>query len=83
MGNKNPAVMLYDPSGLRSTMSANWPALDAAVQKYAKPNHLPSPEWINSLAAIEAEAEKKGIPVALGRPFKPVGLSPNYNEVKW
>ena len=40
-GNKNPAVLEYDPTGLRSTMSATWGALDKAVVENAAPDHLP------------------------------------------
>lgn len=40
-GNKNAAVLEYDPTGLRSTMSATWAALDKAVVENAAPDHLP------------------------------------------
>ena len=40
-GNNNPAVLAYDATGLRSTMSATWAELDKAVLKNALPNHLP------------------------------------------
>jgi len=81
-GNKNPAVLRYDPSGLRSSMSANWAALDASLEKHAKPNHLPAPAWFKDLKAIEEECEKKGIPYVPGRRF--VGKSSvNYNAVRW
>lgn len=40
-GNKNPAVLAYDPTGLRSSMSATWEELDKAVLLNALPNHLP------------------------------------------
>ena len=40
-GNKNAAVLAYDPTGLRSTMSATWEELDKAVLINALPNHLP------------------------------------------
>lgn len=40
-GNNNPAVLAYDPTGLRSTMSATWEELDKAVLKNALPDHLP------------------------------------------
>eukprot|EP00596_Hydrurales_sp_CCMP1899_P007680 CAMPEP_0119037696 /NCGR_PEP_ID=MMETSP1177-20130426/6192_1 /TAXON_ID=2985 /ORGANISM="Ochromonas sp, Strain CCMP1899" /LENGTH=198 /DNA_ID=CAMNT_0006999313 /DNA_START=108 /DNA_END=701 /DNA_ORIENTATION=- len=44
-GNKNPAVLAYDSTGLRSTMSATWSELDKAVAANATPDHLPAPEW--------------------------------------
>ena len=42
---KNPAVAKYDPSGLRSSMSATFPAMDAALELEAKPTHISKPEW--------------------------------------
>ena len=80
---KNPAVALYDPSGLRSTMSATWEALDLAVLKNADPNHLPAPAWYTNQESVDEFCEKKGIPYTLGRRFKPAQQSDNYNEVRW
>jgi hypothetical protein len=40
-GTGNPAVMAYDATGLRSTMTATWAELDKAVLKNALPDHLP------------------------------------------
>jgi hypothetical protein len=40
-GTNNPAVMAYDATGLRSTMTATWSELDKAVIKNALPDHLP------------------------------------------
>jgi hypothetical protein len=82
-GNKNPAVLRYDPSGLRSTMSATWPELNKAVDANAKPNHLPVPEWFNDIDAIEKECERKGIPYVAGRRFKYASQTSNFNEVRW
>eukprot|EP00611_Tribonema_gayanum_P019817 TRINITY_DN3508_c0_g1_i3.p2 TRINITY_DN3508_c0_g1~~TRINITY_DN3508_c0_g1_i3.p2 ORF type:complete len:128 (-),score=19.79 TRINITY_DN3508_c0_g1_i3:108-491(-) len=31
-GNKNPAVLRYDPTGLRSTMSATWAETDKSLE---------------------------------------------------
>jgi hypothetical protein len=81
-GNKNPAVMQYDPSGLRSSMSATWGAMDKAVAVQAAPDHLPMPQWWNQIAEIEADCERKGIPYTPGRRAKVVA-SANYNEVRW
>lgn len=81
-GNKNPAVLRYDPSGLRSSMTANWAALEASLEKRAIPNHLPGPEWFKDLKAIEADCEKKGIPYVAGRRYAGKSSS-NYTEVRW
>lgn len=82
-GNKNPAVLDYDPSGLRSSMSATWAALDIAVVERAAPNHLPTPEWWKDLAFIEAECDRKGHPYVMGRKYSNKTLSANYNDVRW
>lgn len=82
-GNKNPAVLRYDPTGLRSTMSATWPELNKAIIINAEPNHLPSPEWYNDIEAIEKECERKGIPYVGGRRFKYASHTDNFNEVRW
>jgi hypothetical protein len=74
--------MKYDPSGLRSSMSATWGALEKAVDEKATPNHLPKPAWWNELDAIEAECEKKGIPYLMGRRWGKNGTG-NYNEIRW
>ena len=81
-GNKNPAVLRYDPSGLRSSMTANWGALDASLEKRAKPNHLPGPEWFADLKQIEADCEKKGIPYVPGRRYVAKN-SQEFAEIRW
>ena len=79
---KNAAVLQYDPSGLRSSMSATWGALDKAVEQRTAPNHLPMPAWWNDLKEIEADCERKGIPYVPGRRVK-MTAGTNYNEVRW
>lgn len=41
---QNPDVFRYDPTGLRSTMTANWTSLARSLDA-ARPNHLPRPAW--------------------------------------
>ena len=54
-GNKNAAVLAYDPTGLRSTMSATWEELDKAVLINALPNHLPGKILLNfSMSLIDS-----------------------------
>ncbi len=43
-GAKNPDVFRYDPSGARSAMTANWPALQRSLAA-ARPSQLPGPVW--------------------------------------
>ena len=66
-GNANPDVMKYDPSGLRTTMTANQDALDAALAS-RQPTHLCKPLWAANSADIIAEYEAKGLPAVPGRP---------------
>lgn len=47
-GTNNPAVLAYDATGLRSTMTATWTELDKAVIKNALPDHLPG-SFLNNL----------------------------------
>jgi hypothetical protein len=35
----------FDPTGLRSTMSANWQALESSLDSHM-PDHLPTPVWV-------------------------------------
>ena len=39
-GGKNPDVVRYDQTGLRTAMTTNWTALNQAIAR-AQPNHLP------------------------------------------
>ena len=43
---KNPDVARYDPSGLRSSMTANTVAMDRELRTNRE-NHLPRPAWLN------------------------------------
>ncbi|CAM9408114.1 unnamed protein product [Hapterophycus canaliculatus] len=65
-GNKNPAVMRYDPTGLRTTMSTSNKAWEESLQKYM-PNHNVKPWWWHSGVDHVAEAQAKGLPPPPGR----------------
>ena len=80
---KNPAVATYDPTGLRATMSATWGALEKAAITNAAPNHLPAPSWLKDVEEISAECDRKGIPQALGKRWKPSIIPVGLNDVKW
>lgn len=79
---KHPAVSRYDPSGLRTSMTASWPELNKALAVEASPDHLPMPEWWPKLKEIEAECEAKGIPYVEGRRYRYAKTS-NYTEERW
>eukprot|EP00904_Undaria_pinnatifida_P001064 jgi/Undpi1/10959/HiC_scaffold_30.g13260.m1 len=65
-GNNNPAVLKYDPTGLRSTMSATEKARQESVQKYM-PTHNVKPFWWHTGVDHVAEAQAKGLPPPPGR----------------
>ena len=81
-GSKNPAVLAYDPSGLRSTMTATWSELDKAIQLNATPDHLPQPFWYKQKMDIDATREKKGLPPAVGKRY-PFQIPDKYYQLRW
>jgi len=80
-GNKNPAVLKYDPTGTRSAMTTTWEALDAELAKH-QPNHLPTPCWELDGIDVAAECERKGIPPQPGKPRKWIVPKEMYDD-KW
>ena len=80
----NPAVAKYDPSGLRASMSATWPAMDKALDETGKGKHMPMANYEEIQTALDEESEKKGIPYTTGRLYKPSSTRPkNYTDVRW
>lgn len=68
-GNNNPAVLRYDPSGLRSTMSATQSALEESLKEHA-PDHQPTPLWAKDADKIIEDLESKGLPMTAGKPTR-------------
>ncbi|KAG5178159.1 hypothetical protein JKP88DRAFT_264748 [Tribonema minus] len=68
-GNKNPAVLRYDPTGLRSTMSATWAETDKSLELH-RPHHLPRAEWVEDYDKMLKKAEENGLPPPIGRPLR-------------
>jgi hypothetical protein len=81
-GSKNPAVLAYDPSGLRSSMTATWSELDKAIKENATPDHLPQPSWYKNRESVIAEREAKGLPAAVGKRYA-YHVPEGYNKVNW
>lgn len=83
----NPAVKKYDPSGLRSSMSATWGELDKALAEQAQADHLPSnngKNWQAKQEALDAESERKGIPYVSGSNYRGYNNRPkNYTDCRW
>ncbi|KAG9412899.1 hypothetical protein AC1031_015790 [Aphanomyces cochlioides] len=70
-GNKNPAVLSYDPTGTRSAMSTTHAARDALIEETADlaSSQCFKFEWEPFEADIIAAYERDGTPPVPGRPF--------------
>jgi hypothetical protein len=80
-GKRQITLLPYDPSGLRTTKTTTWAAVDKVLDTH-KPDHLPVPFWWKNLDEIIAERERKGLPPPLGKRYS-AKMSANYNQVKW
>jgi hypothetical protein len=81
-GKRKITLLPYDPSGLRTTKTTTWEAADKELALRATPNHLPQPEWMNDVDAMNKAREEKGLPSPIGRRMK-YTYTKNYNEVRW
>mmetsp|Transcript_9497 Transcript_9497/g.10014 ORF Transcript_9497/g.10014 Transcript_9497/m.10014 type:complete len:177 (-) Transcript_9497:47-577(-) len=82
-GQNIPAVFKYDPTGLRSTPTASWKALDAELQKYV-PKHFPRTlATEEEYAQLIADSKAKGRPIPAGVTYKWKKVSDNFNQVRW
>eukprot|EP01036_Dinobryon_divergens_P026847 gene26847-35539_t len=81
-GKRVIANLPYDPSGLRTTKTTTWEALDKVLIAAAEPDHLVRPEWASRIDAIQAERARKGLPAAVGERYK-IDLPAEYNQVRW
>lgn len=50
---QNPDVERYDPAGLRTAMTANWPATERALTR-VRETHAPTPSWAKDSEATKA-----------------------------
>lgn len=55
----------FDPTGLRSSMSANWKAYNESLDE-RMPDHLPTPEWASRWQEEAAWYEERGLHIPLG-----------------
>lgn len=81
-GKRKVSLLPYDSTGLRTTKTATWEALDKALNERAAPDHLPRPSWEDNYEQLAEEREKKGLPLPMGTRYKHK-FSTNYNEVRW
>jgi len=80
-GNKNPAVFAYDPTGLRSAMSATNEALEVSIERH-QPKHLQTPQWSTDAAAIMAKWERDGTHPVPGRAVR-ITEPDNFRVFRW
>lgn len=79
----NPAVLAYDPTGLRSARSASWASFDSVIEGQREKMSVPLPVHHKTLAAENEQRVERGVPPTLGKRFVPRNMSDNYNEVRW
>jgi hypothetical protein len=77
-----PAVLQYDPTGLRAATTASWSALDKKLEEIA-PNHLVMDAWWPDREKIQEERQRKGLPAAMGKRYKYKHTEASYNQVRW
>eukprot|EP00753_Platysulcus_tardus_P020618 PLAT8284.1.p2 GENE.PLAT8284.1~~PLAT8284.1.p2 ORF type:complete len:210 (+),score=82.00 PLAT8284.1:60-632(+) len=68
-GGKNADVERYDPSGLRSAMTASHAATEASLDTFM-PTHLPDAVWEVDADELIASCAAKDIPLPPGRPWR-------------
>lgn len=82
-GNKNPDVMRYDPTGLRTTMTANHEALSAALRR-VRPTQLSTYEWEDTeVDDVLASYESHGLPPVPGKRYSAAGQHPHRYRPRW
>lgn len=83
-GKRKITLLPYDPTGLRTTKTATWEALDKVLAANCKPDHLPYFWWEDQEDQVQKEREAKGLPPAVGkyRSFRGE-VTANYLEAKW
>jgi hypothetical protein len=72
----------FDPSGLRSTMSANWPALQKSLDSHM-PDHLPTPVWVGHEPEIIEWYESRDLPVPVGGYYMPLKTPVARRIARW
>ncbi len=83
----NPAVLAYDPTGLRSARSASWSEFDNVIEARRKlhAEHQPTYAWggVEELEEINKAQEEKGLPPVSGKKWIGTFSDDNYNQVRW
>eukprot|EP01033_Poteriospumella_lacustris_P002770 gene2770-2013_t len=76
-------LLPFDPSGLRTTKTTTWAAVQPILEKRAVATHFPEPVWMKEAETMQSERSSKGLPPAVGKPYKFKQVSENYTTVRW
>lgn len=80
-GSKNPDVLAWDPTGLRTSMTATNEALEISIASHM-PDHLPTPQWHKDAEQIMAKWEKDGTHPVMGRGLR-MKEPDNFRVFRW
>jgi len=82
-GKRKISLLPYDPSGLRSTKTTTWEAVDKSLEKNRiRPDHLPTCDWEEHIEYFRHDFESKGLPPPIGAHVSP-NTPKNYYQVGW
>ena len=81
-GKRKLVPLAYDETGLRTTKTATWEAVEKSLAARALPDHLPAPEWTHHYSLMVDDRLAKGLPLPIGQRQKLMATA-NYNQVRW
>jgi hypothetical protein len=72
----------FDPTGLRSTMSVSWTALEKSLDEHM-PDHLPTPVWVGQEHEIVAWHNQRKLPVPVGGYYQALKVPVERRVARW
>lgn len=72
----------FDPTGLRSTMSVSWTALEKSLDDHM-PDHLPTPVWVGQEHEIVAWHNQRKLPVPVGGYYQALKVPVERRVARW
>jgi hypothetical protein len=72
----------FDKTGLRATMSVNWAATNAELDKHM-PDHLPTPIWMLSDEDFTKWYQERDLPVPVGAYYEPLTTPTHLRVARW
>lgn len=83
-GKRKPALLPYDSTGLRTTKTTSWEAVDKSLVAHeVAPDHLPKPSWWNDYDKIYQDRMDKGLPAPMGATYKYKSVTASYNKAAY